>query len=153
MPVLPEVGSIRWSCRARFPGLFERLDHGDADTVLHARDRIEEFELGQQVGLDALFLGELVQADDGRVADGFEDGIVDVAPAWSEFGFSSLSILSCASLRFGRCYRGGAGFRWSALNDWFCIVLIPETAPAAANPRSRSAMISSICSSPTDRRT
>ena len=60
---------------------FQRLDHRDADTVLDRGDRVEEFELGQKVGLDALFLGQLVEADDRRVADGLGDRRVDAAAA------------------------------------------------------------------------
>ena len=80
-----------------FPCLLKRLDHGHADTVFHARDRIEKFELRQEVGLDALFLGELVEAHDGRIADGLEDGTVDAAPAWSAIGFLNV-VLSHDSL-------------------------------------------------------
>ena len=66
MPVLPEVGSISvFLPGAILPGGFERLDHRHADAVLDAGDRVEEFELGQEVGDDALFLGELVEPTSG----------------------------------------------------------------------------------------
>ena len=80
MPVLPEVGSIS----VFLPGVilpcgFQRLDHRHADAVLDAGDRVEEFELGQEVGDDALFLGELVEPDERRVADRLGDRVVDAS--------------------------------------------------------------------------
>ena len=83
MPVLPEVGSTS----VVLPGFvlplrFERLDHRDADAVLDAGDRVEEFELGQKIGADALFLGQFVEPDERRIADRLGDRIVDAAAAW-----------------------------------------------------------------------
>jgi hypothetical protein len=60
-------------------GGFQRVDHVDADTVLHARDRVEEFELEQDFGIDAPLLGEPVEAHERRVADGLGDRAVDAA--------------------------------------------------------------------------
>jgi FAD/FMN-containing dehydrogenase len=56
---------------------FERIDHVDADPVLDAGNRIEELELGQKVGLHAAFKTDALQADNGCVADGVGDRIVD----------------------------------------------------------------------------
>ena len=57
MPVLPEVGSTRTPRPGEIlPCGLERVDHRDADAVLDARDRIEELELGQEMGDDALLL-------------------------------------------------------------------------------------------------
>ena len=83
MPVLPEVGSIS----VVLPGVIlpwasSALDHRHADAVLDRGDRVEELQLGQQVGLDAVLLGQLVEADDRRVADGVGDRRVDAAAAW-----------------------------------------------------------------------
>ena len=63
----------------------------DADAVLDRGKRIEEFQLEQDVGLDAGFLGHAVHAHQRRVADGFGDGIIDAAAA----GFSLSA--SCSS--------------------------------------------------------
>jgi hypothetical protein len=51
---------------------FQALDHGDADAVLDRGNRIEELELGKQMRLDALFVRQLVEPDNRRVADGVE---------------------------------------------------------------------------------
>ena len=48
-------------------GLLHRLDHADADAILHAGQRIEELELREQVGLDALLLRELVEPHERRI--------------------------------------------------------------------------------------
>ena len=82
MPVLPLVGSTKSGLAGRDDALlFQRLDHRDADAVLHAGERIEEFQLEQDVGLGARFLGHARQAHQRRVADGFGDGVVDAAAA------------------------------------------------------------------------
>ena len=51
---------------AILPAPLHDRDHVDADTVLYAGDRIEEFELGEKIGLDALFPGDLL--DDAPAA-------------------------------------------------------------------------------------
>ena len=81
MPVLPEVGSIRVVPGLIVPGRLQGVDHGDADAVLDARDRVEEFELDQDLGVDAALLRQPVQAHQRRVADGVGDRIVDAAAA------------------------------------------------------------------------
>ena len=60
----------------------ERIDHRNADAVLDAGDRIEEFELGEKAGDDALFLGDSIDADEGRIADRIGDRRINPAPAW-----------------------------------------------------------------------
>jgi hypothetical protein len=47
--------------------LLGRVDHGDPDAVLHAVRRVEEFELGDDVG-DGAF-GHAAQPDQRRVSD------------------------------------------------------------------------------------
>src|SRR6185312_207822 len=59
--------------------LLERFDHRNTDAVLHTRDRIEEFELQEDVGLDARLLGKAHQR---RVADGLGDGVIDASTSW-----------------------------------------------------------------------
>ena len=51
----------------------QRIDHRDADAVLHAPDRVEELELGKDIRLDPLQLRQTVEPDDR----GFTDGIGD----------------------------------------------------------------------------
>lgn len=58
---------------------FQRLDHGYADAVLDAGDRVEEFKLGDKIGDDALFLGEFIEPHQRSVADRFSDRTVDAA--------------------------------------------------------------------------
>ena len=105
MPVLPEVGSIS----VVLPGVIlpcrlQRLDHRDADAVLDAGDRVEEFELGEKIGDNALFLGELVEPHQRRVADRLGDGIVDAAAAGRMRGGDGLvhRFRSQIGLRFER---------------------------------------------------
>ncbi len=71
----------RCLARRRLALCLERFDQRNADTVLDAGNRIEEFELGQKIGDDALFLGQLVETDNGRVADRVHNGIVNAATA------------------------------------------------------------------------
>ena len=56
-------------------------DHAERDAVLHARQRIEEFQLQEEVGDDALLFREAPHADQRRIADGVEDALVDAALA------------------------------------------------------------------------
>jgi len=54
-------------------------DHGVADAVLHAGERIEELELEEHLGDRAVGGGGAVEADEGRIADGFGDVVVDTS--------------------------------------------------------------------------
>ena len=54
---------------------FRILDHGHADTVLHAAERIEELALQSNRGVEAG--GDFVEFDQRRFADGFDDVVVD----------------------------------------------------------------------------
>ena len=60
----------------------ERVDHCDADPVFDARDRIEELELGQKSGDDALLLGDPVHADKGSIADRVGDRRENPSAPW-----------------------------------------------------------------------
>src|SRR5690606_7064832 len=66
--------------RSDFALLLQIQDHGDADTVLHAAQRVEELELQHEVGDDALLLAEPRRTHKRRVADRLDDAVVD-APA------------------------------------------------------------------------
>jgi len=61
----------------------QRLDHRQADAVLHARQRVVEFQLGQDVGPGVMGLGQLLHPHQWGRADGVEDRVVDLA---SELG-------------------------------------------------------------------
>ena len=61
---------------------FHRLDHRDADPVLYAGDRVEEFQLGQDGCLDTLHSGKAVEPDERRIADRFGDGVVYPPTSW-----------------------------------------------------------------------
>ena len=70
MPVLPEVGSTRTPRPGRNPALrLERVDHGDADAILDAADRVEEFELREEARGDPLFPSDAVHRNERRVPD------------------------------------------------------------------------------------
>jgi hypothetical protein len=60
---------------------FQRFDQRDANAILDTGNRIEEFELGQQIGFDTLILCQLIKTDNRRIADGIDNGIVDTAAA------------------------------------------------------------------------
>jgi hypothetical protein len=60
---------------------FQRIDHADADTVLDRGNRIEEFQLEQDIGLGAGFGGHALDPHQGGVADGLGDGVVDASAA------------------------------------------------------------------------
>ena len=82
MPVLPEVGSISVVLPGAIrPDASSASIIDDADAVLDRGDRVEEFELGQEIGDDALLLGEFVEPHQRRVADRLGDRIVDAAAA------------------------------------------------------------------------
>ena len=57
--------------------LFGVLDHGHADAVLDAAERIEKFALEQNGGSQAG--GDFVQVDQRRAADGFDDVVVNAS--------------------------------------------------------------------------
>ena len=66
MPVLPEVGSISVVTPGTIrPRLLGGIDHGEADAVLHRAERVEEFELGQDLGFDAVALGKRFKRTSG----------------------------------------------------------------------------------------
>lgn len=48
-------------------GLY-RLDHGNRNPVVHTGQRIEKFELGENIRDTAVILGKSVDADERRVA-------------------------------------------------------------------------------------
>ena len=60
-------------------GFLQRVDHGDADAVLDAGDRVEEFELGDEMRRHVLHRRDAVEPDQRRVADRVGDRIVDLA--------------------------------------------------------------------------
>jgi len=67
--------------RSDAPLRLERVDHRYADAVLDAGDRVEELELGQQVGAHAAFACDAVDPDQRRLADGLGDRRIDAAAA------------------------------------------------------------------------
>ncbi len=70
---------------------FQRFDHGNTDAVLHGGNGVEKFQLGEQVGLDALFFRQLVQPHDRRIADCFRNRGIDAsASGLSGFGHDAL---------------------------------------------------------------
>src|SRR5208337_100116 len=80
--------------------VFQGLDHRNANAVFYAAYGVEEFELGEEVRLDALFARQLAKAHDWGVSDCFGDGFVDAAPAWSLIVSVMPGIVSQGSLRF-----------------------------------------------------
>ena len=68
MPVLPLVGSTStvWP-GVDVPASFRRLDHRQADPVLHARGGVPALQLGDDLGGD--IARHTVQSDQGGVAD------------------------------------------------------------------------------------
>ena len=65
--------------RLDLPGMFHRLDHGDADTVLHAGNWVEKFELSEQICPGAFQPGKFIEAHDGGIPYGLSDGAEDPA--------------------------------------------------------------------------
>ena len=61
----------------RIPRRFGVFDHGHADAVLDAAERIEELALQRDGRIDAG--GDLVEFDERRAADGFDDVVVNAA--------------------------------------------------------------------------
>jgi hypothetical protein len=59
------------------PALLGIVDHGHANPVFDRSQRIEEFALQEDGRLEAS--RDFVQANQGRVTDGFNDVIVDTA--------------------------------------------------------------------------
>ena len=84
------------SSRRNLAGGFHGGDHADADPILDAADRVEEFELGQEVRLDALFRRNLVEPHQGRVADRLDDRIVDPPAAGACAGLPACFTAACA---------------------------------------------------------
>ncbi|MNV77177.1 hypothetical protein D3C71_1705750 [compost metagenome] len=70
---------------------FQRFDHGNANAVFDGGDGVEELQLGEKIGLHALFPRQLVQPHDRRIADCFGDGGIDAsASGLSGFGHDAL---------------------------------------------------------------
>ena len=85
---------------------FQRVDHRDADAILDRRERIEKFEFHQNVGFEIRCGLDLLQFDEGRVADGLRDVVVDAAAAPGARRRKSLD-LGLAHVRSCKCYFGG----------------------------------------------
>ena len=64
-------------------------NHRVPDAVLDRGQRVEEFELGDQVGLAAFRLGHAGDPHQRRCANRIDNGIVDLA---AEFGFRLLGV-------------------------------------------------------------
>jgi hypothetical protein len=77
-------------------GGFQRVDHGDADAVLDAGDRVEEFELGQDRGVDAALGRQAVQAHQRGIADRVGDRVVDAAAAGDVGGLLRASAMAAS---------------------------------------------------------
>ncbi len=60
-------------------GVLQFQDHVDADAILHAGDRIEEFQLQDYVGGNAFLSEDLRDPHERRIADGLGDAVVDAA--------------------------------------------------------------------------
>ena len=67
----------------------QSVDHRDADAILDAGDRVEELQLGQEMGVNAFFLGDLVYAHERRVADRIGDGRVNATAS------GQMRVLAC----------------------------------------------------------
>ena len=61
------------------PLLCRVSDHAPADSVLHRTSRVEEFALGEQLALDALFLRDIVDAHQRRVAEAIGDVVLELS--------------------------------------------------------------------------
>ena len=76
MPVLPLVGSTIDGVRREEPGFLGGVDHRHGDAVLHAVGRVEELELGGDLG-DRPF-AHPPKTDERRVPDQLGDVVCDV---------------------------------------------------------------------------
>lgn len=56
------------------------LDHAQANAVLDAAAGVEVLTLGQQFTLQTVVFGDVVQANERRVADLFQNGVVYLRP-------------------------------------------------------------------------
>ena len=113
-----------------------RLDHADPDAVLDAADRVEEFELEQQVGARAFLGARRGHADQRRVADGLGDAVVDASPT------------RLVQLRWSTTLRPAASMvlRWSGwprAHPWLSGTSLSTNPPADQGNRSAS-----VCGSP-----
>ena len=76
---------------------FGFLDDGDPDPVLDRAARIQELALGPNLGIDAV--GDLVEPDEGCVADGVEDALEDLASLLAHDTTNGASVTSAESMR------------------------------------------------------
>ena len=81
---------------------FERVDHRDADAILDRRQRVEEFELQQNVGIELRCRLDLRKSHERRMADGFGDAVVDAA--------ASPGLRGCERFDFNRVCHGLSRF-------------------------------------------
>ncbi len=75
MPVLPLVGSRMIVSGLIKPACSARLEHGNPDTVFYAVGRVEEFQLGDDVGNGAV--GDSAQSDQRCAPDELGDVLGD----------------------------------------------------------------------------
>ena len=97
MPVLPEVGSTMTLSGAELARPLRRIDHRQRDAVLDRRERVEELELDEDLGLAAELRRQAVETDQRRIADRLADGPQDpltagrcgtFRPCWQIHGHS-----------------------------------------------------------------
>ena len=85
--------------RLDLAGMLQSVDHGDADPVFHARERVEKFQLRQQMSADAIEARELFEAHKRGISDGVYDGSVNAPSSRSAVG-GYVTIVNHAGLRF-----------------------------------------------------
>ena len=85
MPVLPLVGSTMTVSLVDLAVAFGGLDHGHADAVLHAAERIEKLALEGDGGVETG--GDVVEPHERRVADGLDDVVENLAGRHGRRGF------------------------------------------------------------------
>ena len=81
MPVLPDVRLDDHGLGAEPALALGGLDHGKPDAILHRAERIEELELGENLGAAAGVFRETAYAYERRGSNGVENAVVDTAAA------------------------------------------------------------------------
>ena len=147
--MLPDVPSMIVPPGLSLPGLLGVLDHLHRHAVLDRVAGVGRLDLGVDVGGDDA-LGDAVEAHHRRVADGFEDVVVDcfgIATDTSVVANTIIHASFCCRWRCSCCWRSCTRGRWrprpahwsrvdpgdGALNIWD----VGGSARAAAPSRSR----------------
>src|SRR5690606_37033631 len=119
-------------------------DHRVADAVLHARERVEELELEQDLGLRAVDGGGAVEPDEGRATDDLGNVVVDTGHVRDGFGLDENQPDWSGRKRRSKSWRSRS--TTSEARGPARVKVTSSPGPAARRSRSRRSLASATAS-------